>query len=97
MEDDELFGSLDIARVIKSGPRVVLVNDECKCVKASYAEQDFNVIPEIIFVRRDGWTLGAPIKFQDLAFDRDEWVAFIDVEYRTILSILHYHLSEGYL
>jgi hypothetical protein len=34
--------------------------------------------PDIVFIRRDGWTLGAPAQFEGAAYSlwADEWLSF---------------------
>ena len=48
---------------------------------------------DIIFVRKDGWSLGAPIKFEDIAYNmwRDEWVQFTRKGDKGWTDISEYH------
>lgn len=57
-------------------PRRVLVTDS-RAVPAAEARNVYEIEPDIVFVRNDGWQLGAPEYLEDHAFDRwDDWVAF---------------------
>jgi len=40
-----------------------------------------DVVPDIVFVRKDGWALGAPFSLADVAYDlwKDEWDIFYNV------------------
>ena len=36
------------------------------------------ISPEVVFLRKDGWTLGAPRQYESIAYDMwsDEWTHF---------------------
>jgi hypothetical protein len=59
------------------GPTRVVINGAGEAVPPFRARRDYNVHPDIIFVRDDGWMLAAPIHFQEIAerMWKDEWVA----------------------
>lgn len=64
------------------GPNRVLVpcrGGGTEGVPSSRARRDHGIYPEVIFIRRDGWSLGATRKHEAEAFSmwRDEWSGFI--------------------
>lgn len=60
-------------------PDRVIVDRGGYGVPSNIAEKRYKVIPDIIFKRNDGWTLGAPKEFEDVAYRmwRDEWTHFV--------------------
>lgn len=55
-----------IGDVSKNGPIRVMVNDD-ESVSARSARADFGIKPVVIFLRDDGWTLGAPKHLEEAA------------------------------
>jgi hypothetical protein len=57
----------------------VLVEEGGYAANPRSARERYGVVPDIIFIRRDGWTLGAPAKLEALAFKMwsDEWKSFM--------------------
>lgn len=70
-----------LARNIKkSGPARVMVEEDY-AVSYQRALADYQVVPTVVFIRDDDWSLGAPdgmIEFARLIWER-EWVAVLDV------------------
>ena len=67
-----------VQKVLKNGPNRVMVNQhEARPPKA--AREQHHLEPDVVFVRWDGWSLGAPFFLQAAAFDlwSDEWVAYV--------------------
>lgn len=64
--------------VSKRGPDRVLVNDNGDAVPSQQALVVLKIIPDVVFLRKDGWTLGAPERLETLAFRmwEDEWIGF---------------------
>lgn len=56
----------------------VLISCYGEATTPSRASAFFNVTPDIIFRREDGWTLGAPEEWEHQAWRlyRDEWTHF---------------------
>lgn len=56
----------------------VVVNEFGEAVSLKRAVDEFNVKPDIIFVRDDGWCLGAPALLEKTAYRiwRDSWTHF---------------------
>lgn len=59
-------------------PRRVVVDAAGHAVGAHLAKAEYNIMPDIVFVRKDGWTLGSPKKFEAVAYQQwaDEWISF---------------------
>lgn len=67
----------DLIRRIKShGPTRVIVHKSGEAVSAWRALSEYFIIPEVVFIRRDGWSLGAPAQFVEQArwLWQDEWI-----------------------
>ena len=56
----------------------VVVDAEGHAVLPWRAADYHGVSPDVAFVRDDGWTLGAPAKFEGVAYGlwKEEWVSF---------------------
>jgi len=63
----------------KNGPNRVMYNGHCDATTPARARQEYRVTPEIIFIRKDGWSLGAPKALEKKAYElwADEWIGFI--------------------
>ena len=66
---------------IKKGfaPTRVIVEADGLAVTPRRAAHVFQVTPEIIFIRDDGWMLGAPEEFESIAYKmwKDSWEYFV--------------------
>lgn len=69
-------GDDDIAQYL-SGPNRVVVNEEGEAIPLKKAEEK-GITVDVVFVRKDGWTLGAPESLEMTAFSlwADEWTGF---------------------
>lgn len=65
-----------IRSVIVGGPDRVVTNESGEATTPMRACQDHKIVPTVIFIRDDGWSLGAPEQFRRVAFEmwRDKWV-----------------------
>jgi hypothetical protein len=77
--DSNLNVQAAIRRISMHGPDRVVIDLAGQAVSANRAALNHYVFPDIIFIRDDGWTLGAPRKFEFVAFNlwKDSWIAFI--------------------
>ena len=68
-----------VEHVIAHGPTRVVVDEEGSATTPERALEQYRVEPDVVFVRNDGWSLGAPKEFQDVAKKmwEDKWVAFM--------------------
>jgi hypothetical protein len=68
-----------IDKIRHNGINRVVVSAEGLAVSPRRALEEFNIRPEIVFVRDDDWTLGAPAVFSELAEKMwaDRWVYVI--------------------
>ena len=64
----------------KRGPDRVLVDAEGLAMNATRAMAEHNVTAQFIFIRGDGWTLGAPRHLAATAYALwvDKWVGWTD-------------------
>lgn len=62
-------------KVLEHGPTRVVINDAGEAVDPKRAARDHNIEPTIIFIRKDGWSLGAPDGLIEVARQiwDDEW------------------------
>lgn len=53
----------------------VVIKADGTAVNPVKAKREYQIEPGVIFVRNDGWTLGAPAHLENVAFNmwRDEW------------------------
>jgi hypothetical protein len=60
----------------------VIVSPQGDATTPEKAQTDYNVVPDVVFVRDDGWTLGAPKKWEKVAYDlwKDYWIKRIPVK-----------------
>lgn len=73
---------IDVELIVRnltfSGPSRVMVS---KTKSATYrvATTQFHIVPTIIFIRYDGWTLAANEKLERAAYDTwpENWIAFL--------------------
>lgn len=70
-----------ILNAIKRGPTRVIVSRDGHAVPPGIALKDYCLVPDVIFVRADGWTLGAPTQFAKVAYAiwADEWVTTVSI------------------
>lgn len=56
----------------------VIVDYHGQAVPSHIAEERYKIIPDIMFKRNDGWTLGAPEEFEDIAYEmwKGDWTHF---------------------
>jgi hypothetical protein len=64
--------------VLQHGPDRVVINGEGEAVPSKRARCDYGVVPEIVFIRGDGWALGAPRVWEAIAYScwQSEWIGF---------------------
>lgn len=55
------------SRILAHGPTRVLVNEDGIAVKPRRAREVYDITPDIVFIRDDGWSLGAPKHLADIA------------------------------
>jgi hypothetical protein len=66
--------------VEETGPNRIVVNKEGYATNQRRARECFGIdTPDVIFIRYDGWCLGAPLKFEDIAFKswEGDWLGMI--------------------
>lgn len=64
------------------GPDRVVINSYGEGVPAERAVKEYNIKSEVVYIRKDGWTLGAPKCLSDVAnrLWTDEWIGIINLK-----------------
>ncbi|MDP2908675.1 MAG: hypothetical protein Q8N77_02620 [Nanoarchaeota archaeon] len=70
----------------------VVIDSEGSAVQPKIAERDHGITPDIVFIRDDGWTLGAPKIYEDIAYKlwSDYWTHFATKEEKKKRPISEY-------
>lgn len=70
----------------------VVINNEGEAVNPNRAETDHGITPDIVFIRNDGWTLGAPKQFKDIAYQmwQNDWEYFYNSTNKELHEISEY-------
>lgn len=57
----------------------VVIDEHGTSVPLGRAVDDYDVFPDVLFLRDDYWILGAPQKFERVAFQmwRDNWIKYV--------------------
>lgn len=73
-------------------PTRVIVDYDAFGVTPERAERDYGFVSDIVFRRSDGWTLGAPSRFENTAYElwRNEWTHFMRSDDTDWVSINEY-------
>ena len=68
-----------VKRIMAHGPDRVVINTDGDAIDSKHAREQYNLNPEVIFIRNDGWTLGAPRGLEWIAFQQwaGEWIGFL--------------------
>ena len=64
--------------ILHSGPTRVMINRDMDATTSQRAREEYNIVPDIIFIRNDGWSLGAPSFLEKEAFScwKESWIGF---------------------
>lgn len=65
--------------IMERGPSRVLISADGEATTSRRARENHGIVPDIVFIRRDGWSLGAPEYLEAAAYrlSSDEWVGFM--------------------
>lgn len=68
-----------VKRIFLHGPDRVMVDSEGEALSPSRAKTQYGLTSDVIFIRNDGWSLGAPSRLEREAFRiwAEEWIGFI--------------------
>jgi hypothetical protein len=82
----------EVKDIITRGPDRVMIDPQ-EAVTPKRARVDYGITPVIVFIRQDGWSLGAPQHLEHAAYRlwKDEWVYYL--RYPEILL----HSMEEYI
>jgi hypothetical protein len=66
----------------------VVVDPDGRATTPERARRDYGITPDIVFERDDGWRLGAPSVYKNIAEDmwKDEWQRVYVIEKETTWS-----------
>ena len=66
-----------IGAIQEAGPDRVVINMEGEATTPRRAFEEHHLSPDIIYVRNDGWSLGTPAEFDEVAkrMWEKEWIA----------------------
>ena len=66
-----------IKKIVEGGPARVVINASGEAACPERAFREYHVVPDIIYVREDAWSLGAPVQFGTVAESiwPDMWAA----------------------
>lgn len=56
-----------IERIVQFGPDRVVIDQSGEATTPQRAREEYHVVPTVIFIRKDGWSLGAPEQFKRVA------------------------------
>jgi hypothetical protein len=67
------------ADVLADGPSRVVISAEGEATTSRRAREEHGITPDVVFLRGDGWSLGAPWWFESIAYREwaDEWVGYM--------------------
>jgi len=73
-----------LATIKIHGPKRVIINEHGEATTASRASEEYGIKPDVIFIRKDGWSVGAPKQFEQLAENmwKGDWIGVIRFPYR---------------
>lgn len=68
-----------VKRIMLHGPDRVIINQEGEAVDSRRAREEHGLRPAIVFIRNDGWSLGASSDLEQVAFQQwpREWIGFM--------------------
>jgi hypothetical protein len=81
--------------IMQRGPDRIVINADQEAVSSRRAWEEYNITPDVIFIRHDGWSLGARKDLAAQAFGTwsDSWVAFMEKPNRVARPISEYKLG----
>jgi len=56
-----------VSRILANGPTRVVISEDGSAVSPKRAKEAYRITPDVVFIRDDGWSLGAPKRFADIA------------------------------
>ena len=83
--------------IIRTGPQRVLLDAEGRAIPSRAAREVHGVIPDVIFIRDDGWSLGAQKDLAAVAFDlwKGAWIGYALRGDREARPIEELHLGKN--
>ena len=95
---DILAQASGVRIIVNNAGEAVSGSQYARIVREAEADADNDTLvpidmsPYVMFVRGDGWILGAARKFENVAYRmwQDEWVGFIKQPNEIVVDIIHY-------
>ena len=78
--------------VLRLGPTRVVINEKGEATSYPIALRDYQTNYDVVFIRDDGWTLGAPAHLEEVAerLWKDKWVGVIRRRAKSELFVVGY-------
>lgn len=88
---------MNARELLPNGPARVIVNEAGGAVSPKWARDRMGIEPSVIFIRADGWALGAPPHLEMVAYRmwRDDWRYFMRCPSMAVYDIADYHRAHG--
>lgn len=88
--------SADADRVLVAGAARVLVNKDGLYVVPQVARTRYNVVPDVVFIKSTGWTLGVPTALETQAQSMtSEWVGVLRLDTKRTQPYEEYARQQG--
>lgn len=96
MKHSKSVDDAQIRAAMDHGPCRVVIDKEGAAVTPFLAESRHGVSPDIMFIRDDGWTLGAPLTLESVAFGlwSDKWIGYTYLPKRNFKPIESHPLKR---
>lgn len=66
-----------VADIHRKGPTRVIVDNQGYAMTPDQALLEYGIVPDVVFIRSDGWSLGAPFQWSRVAYNLwdGDWIA----------------------
>jgi len=84
--------------VMANGPTRVVVSADGEAVPTPRARQQYGATPDVIFIRKDGWSLGAPKSLAHVAEKMwdDEWLGVVTLPSGSVKFYSDYRAAQRF-
>lgn len=81
-----------IDKIFTTGPDRVVINEDGEATTPKLAREQHRIVPDVIFIRFDGWALAAPEFLERVAYQlwQNDWTHFVRRPSMTPLPIREY-------
>lgn len=69
------------AQIFRKGPTRVVVDSKGYATTPDMALRDYGIVPDIVYIRNDGWSLGTPRQWAIVAYRlwMNDWINTMEV------------------